>query len=403
MTLSRFDASRVLVIDDTLANVELLEAVLRRAGLRHVYSVTDAREALSTIEAINPDLIVLDLHMPWVDGFTILAETVRRAAGTYLPVVVMTADTTSEVSHRALSAGARDFLTKPFDFTEVILRVGNLLETRQLHQHVRRVSGALAGQLGEIRRQESADIALRESARRNVESVLEQDSLRMVFQPVIDTSTGDVIGFEALARFPGDPPRGPDKWFADASAAGLGPALEMAAVASAVRALPQLPDGTFLAVNISAETLLGTDLRELVSAVGGERIVLELTEHQPVEDYEPLMRALEPLRECGARLAVDDTGAGYASLRHILALRPDIIKLDISLVRDIHHDPARRALAASLVSFANETGTQLVAEGIENAEELAALTALGVRWGQGYYLGRPAALSSPAERQAATA
>ncbi|MDQ1714753.1 MAG: hypothetical protein QOC60_698, partial [Frankiaceae bacterium] len=278
--LSRFDDSRVLVIDDTLANVELLEAVLRRAGLRHVYSVTDAREALSTIEALDPDLIVLDLHMPWIDGFTILAEIVRRAAGTYLPVVVMTADTTSEVSHRALAAGARDFLTKPFDFKEVILRVGNLLETRQLHQHLRRVSGALAGQLGEIRRQESADVALRETARRNVEEVLRNESIQMVFQPVIETSTGAVLGFEALARFPGEPPRGPDKWFADASAAGLGPALEMAAVTRALRSLPDLPADAFLAVNVSAETLLGTDLCSVVTEDIAPRLVLELTEHQ---------------------------------------------------------------------------------------------------------------------------
>jgi EAL domain-containing protein (putative c-di-GMP-specific phosphodiesterase class I) len=328
---------------------------------------------------------------------------VRRAAGTYLPVVVMTADTTSEVSHRALAAGARDFLTKPFDFKEVILRVGNLLETRQLHQQLRRVSGSLAGQLGEMRRQESADIALRETARRNVEEVLLNESIQMVFQPVIETSSGAVLGFEALARFPGEPPRGPDKWFADASAVGLGAALEMAAVTSALRSLPDLPRDAFLAVNVSAETLLGTDLCAVVTEDIAPRLVLELTEHQPIEDYEPLLRALQPLLDLGARLAVDDTGAGYSSLRHILALRPTIIKLDISLVRDIPRDPARRALAAALVTFANETGSHLIAEGIETAEELATLTALGVSWGQGYYLGRPAPLTATAERQSLTA
>jgi EAL domain-containing protein (putative c-di-GMP-specific phosphodiesterase class I) len=164
----------------------------------------------------------------------------------------------------------------------------------------------------------------------------------------------------------------------------------MAAVASAMRVLPDLPANAFLAVNVSAETLLRDELRDVVTAEHGPRMVLELTEHQPIEDYAPLLRALEPLRERGARIAVDDTGAGYASLRHILALRPDIIKLDISLVRDLNHDPARRALAASLVTF-------------ENADELAALTALGIRWGQGYYLGRPAPLATADERQTVTA
>jgi EAL domain-containing protein (putative c-di-GMP-specific phosphodiesterase class I)/CheY-like chemotaxis protein len=394
MTLSRYDDARIVVVDDTPANVELLEAVLKRAGLRHIYTVTDAREALSTIDAVNPDLIILDLHMPWVDGFTILREVVRRAAGTYLPVLVMTADTTTDASHRALSDGARDFVTKPFDFTEVVLRVGNLLETRQLHQHLRRVGGALAGQLGELRRQESADQALRAAIRRDVEAVLTDGSMHMVFQPVLETTTRAVVGFEGLARFRTDPPRGPDKWFADASEVGLGTQLEMAAVSRAVEALTHLPAGAFLAVNVSAETLLGRGLLDVVLPDFAHRVVLELTEHQPIEDYEPLMRAIKPLRDRGARVAVDDTGAGYSSLRHILALCPDIIKLDISLVRDIHVDPARRALAASLVTFARETGSELIAEGIETAEELSAITALGIRWGQGYHLGRPSPLTA---------
>jgi EAL domain-containing protein (putative c-di-GMP-specific phosphodiesterase class I)/AmiR/NasT family two-component response regulator len=402
MTLSRYDDARVVVIDDTPANVELLDAVLRRAGLRHVFGVTDARKALSTIDAIGPDLVILDLHMPWIDGFTILDEIVRRAAGTYLPVLVMTADTTSEASHRALSTGARDFVTKPFDFIEVVLRVGNLLETRQLHQHLRRVGGVLAGQLGELRRQESADHEQREATRRNVEAVLTDGSLHMVFQPVRETTTRTIVGFEALARFPSDPSRGPDKWFADASDVGLGAQLELAAVSRALESLEQLPADAFLAVNVSAETLLGSELLDIVTADIAHRVVLELTEHQPIEDYDPLLRAVKPLRDRGARVAVDDTGAGYASLRHILTLCPDIIKLDISLVRDIHLDPARRALAASLVTFARETHSELIAEGIETADELRAITALDVRWGQGYHLGRPAALTAEASLQFAT-
>jgi EAL domain-containing protein (putative c-di-GMP-specific phosphodiesterase class I) len=333
-----------------------------------------------------------------VDGYTVLAEIVRRAGGTYLPVLVMTADTTSAASHRALSEGARDFLTKPFDFTDLVLRVGNLLETRSLYQELRRVSGSLASELGQLRQRETDHKAAYQATADAIEHLLSHGGMNMVFQPVIDTLTGTVLGFEALARFSVEPQRGPDQWFADASAVGLGPALELAAVTRALDALAELPADVFLAVNVSAETVLAGDLIGLATPDIAPRLVFELTEHNPIEDYDPVLRALAPLRARGARLAVDDTGAGYASLRHILALSPDIIKLDLSLVRDIHHDAARRALAAALTSFATDTGTHLIAEGVETEEQLATLTSLGIRWAQGYHLGRPAALPSGQSR-----
>jgi EAL domain-containing protein (putative c-di-GMP-specific phosphodiesterase class I) len=147
-------------------------------------------------------------------------------------------------------------------------------------------------------------------------------------------------------------------------------------------------------VNVPAETLLGPELLALAAPDIAPRLVLELTEHMPIQDYGPVLCALGPLRNRGVQLAVDDTGAGYASLRHILTLTPDIIKLDGSLVRGIQHDPARRALAAALISFATDTETRLIAEGVETGDELATLTALGIRWVQGYHLGRPAALKA---------
>jgi EAL domain-containing protein (putative c-di-GMP-specific phosphodiesterase class I) len=127
------------------------------------------------------------------------------------------------------------------------------------------------------------------------------------------------------------------------------------------------------------------------------RVVLEITEHAPVDDYDHLTAALERLRRAGVSVAVDDAGAGFASLQHILRLRPDVIKLDITLVRDINRDPVKRALASSLVTFAGDIGSQITAEGIETPEELAALVDLGVPWGQGYYLGRPGPLPSASE------
>ena len=133
-------------------------------------------------------------------------------------------------------------------------------------------------------------------------------------------------------------------------------------------------------------------LAGLRRAVPHHRIVAELTEHTRVDDYRGLLDALAPLRRQGLRIAVDDAGAGYAGLRHVLRLEPDLIKLDLELIRDIHTDPAKRAL----VTFAADTSAILVAEGIETADELATLRALGVPYGQGYHLARPGPLPGSA-------
>jgi EAL domain-containing protein (putative c-di-GMP-specific phosphodiesterase class I) len=160
----------------------------------------------------------------------------------------------------------------------------------------------------------------------------------------------------------------------------------------ALAALSSLPPDAYLAVNASPDTIFGDEAFNLLNGMPAERIVLEVTEHAHVEDYDRLRQGLAPLRQRGVRLAVDDAGAGYSSLQHILHLQPDLIKLDMSLTRHIDLDPARRALASALIGFARDTGSRIIAEGVETASELATLRALGVEHAQGYFLGRPMAL-----------
>lgn len=127
------DYAKILIVDDEPVNVRLLERILGRAGYTRLRSTTNPREVIALIQEFDPDIVLLDLQMPETDGFTILAELkALLPAGTYLPVLVLTADATSRAKLRALSEGAHDFLTKPFDKAEVILRVGNLLQTRRL-------------------------------------------------------------------------------------------------------------------------------------------------------------------------------------------------------------------------------------------------------------------------------
>ena len=231
-----------------------------------------------------------------------------------------------------------------------------------------------------------------QQARDRILNVLERQALTVVFQPIVELVTGRVVGAEALSRFPDLPSRTPDVWFAEAARVGLGTELELTAIAIAMQSMDRLPAGSYLSLNAAPDTVVRPEFAVILQGVCAERIVLELTEHASVEDYEDLERSLRVLRNSGIRLAVDDAGAGFASLRHILNLRPDIVKLDVAITRGLHTDPARRALAAALLTFGREIGASIVAEGVESWAEFEALRALGVAHGQGFALGRPGPL-----------
>lgn len=221
-----------------------------------------------------------------------------------------------------------------------------------------------------------------------------REGLQTVFQPIVDLQTGGTVGAEALARFNTPPLRPPDEWFAEAADVGMEVELEVAALHSALRQLRRMPSGLYLSLNASPSTMVSPEFRAVISDVAAERIVLELTEHTGIDDYDTFRQAIAEFRSKGLRLAVDDAGSGFSSFRHILNLRPDIIKLDIALTRGIDYDPARRALGSALLTFGLDAyNATVVAEGIETEGELNTLKALGCRYGQGYYLGKPAAVT----------
>jgi EAL domain-containing protein (putative c-di-GMP-specific phosphodiesterase class I) len=222
-----------------------------------------------------------------------------------------------------------------------------------------------------------------------IKTVIEKRQISTVYQPIWRLENVRPIGFECLSRFSAAPPRSPDKWFAEAAEAGLGTSLELAAIRLGLSALESLSADIYVAVNVSPQTILSGDLPDALEGLPLEQIVLEITEHAHIDDYDRLLRVLYPLRSLGMRLAVDDAGAGYSSLQHILQIRPDLIKLDITLTRNINLDPARKALASALVVFARETGSRIIAEGVETASELSALRGIGIEMAQRYFLGRP--------------
>ncbi len=213
----------------------------------------------------------------------------------------------------------------------------------------------------------------------------------IVYQPVYSLENSALIGVEALARFPDEPQRSPDAWFADAAVAHLQVDLELQAMRNAITGFA--PTWTtapcHLGLNASPQTILDPRVLDILSGGVPHLIVIEITEHKHVDDYAALLAAMAPLRARGVKIAVDDAGSGYASMRHILNIRPDIIKLDVSLTQGIETDLTRLALARALCEFGRQVGCSLVAEGVETAAQLATLRDIGVHAAQGYYLARP--------------
>lgn len=208
----------------------------------------------------------------------------------------------------------------------------------------------------------------------------------VVVQPVVELATGTEVALEALTRFD-DTTRSPAQWFATAAALGLGHELEVAAAASA---LEQVADGTRpVAVNLSPGVVLAGGLDDLLARVDPRDVVVEVTEHAPVDSYAELDRVLEPHRVRGLRVAVDDVGAGYASMTHVVRMHPDIVKIDMSLVRGIDGDAVRQALVQALAGFGRRLRAVVVAEGVETEAERDTLVALGVRYAQGFLFGVP--------------
>lgn len=220
-----------------------------------------------------------------------------------------------------------------------------------------------------------------------LQPVLERGGPSIVLQPIVDLASGGRVGAEALSRFPVEWSLTPDVVFAQAHDVGLGDLLELRALERAAAHLDAV-DG-YVALNVSPRTLLTPQCQAFLAGLPGDRVLLELSEHERVEDYDVLRAALAPLRAGGMRLAIDDVGAGFSSLRHIVLCAPDVIKIDRSIVDGLSSDPVLTTLVRALVAFAHDNGTRVVAEGVETEADVARLRELEVDLAQGWFFGRP--------------
>ena len=229
-----------------------------------------------------------------------------------------------------------------------------------------------------------------ESLRSEILSVIKDQRFHCVFQPFVNLETGNVVGYEALTRF--DDGERPDLRFLQAHSVGLGSELEALCAETALDDALELPPEIWLSLNFSPAAIIDGHAAKVVSGVT-RHLVIEVTEHAQINNYAAIRKAFKEIGNC--QLAVDDAGAGYTSLSHILELQPDFVKLDISMVRGVDTDPARQAMVAGMCHFASQSHTTLIAEGIETKAEADMLRQLGVplgetgMLGQGYLFGRP--------------
>jgi EAL domain-containing protein (putative c-di-GMP-specific phosphodiesterase class I)/DNA-binding NarL/FixJ family response regulator len=383
---------RVLIAEDEPGVRQALsELIASEESLELVAAAAHAVQAVEFALRHRPDVALVDVKMPGGGGQRAAAG--MRTASPQTRVLALSAHDDRASVMAMLRAGAVGYLVKGSSPRQIVEAI-HVTALGQSALSAEVAAGVIQELAGQFRRDEEQARHYGEQIR-EIRRALGWKGLTLAFQPVADLQTGTVVGLEALARFDLDRWRSPEVAFREAAQVGLLVDLELAAIRLAIGQVDKLPASAFLSINLSPETAMSEGFMDAILIAPSDRVVIEITEHAQVADYAALNEALSTLREHGVRLAIDDAGAGFASLQHIIRLAPDFIKLDITLTRGIDEAPVRRALATALITFAAEIGAAIIAEGIETQGEFDTLRALGVPFGQGFYLAPPGPANSP--------
>jgi len=382
-------AIRVLVADDDAALREVLSSLIQGDDrLEFVGAVGSAEQAIELAARERPDVALVDVRMPG-DGVDAAHGIGQCSPET--KVIALSAHDDRTTVLEMLEAGVVGYLVKGTSIDSIVESIEQAAVS-QASLSVEVTAEVIDELLLQRSTRRGIELDRREQTDRIMSAIGDEGAHRIVFQPICSLAHRTPVGYEALSRFTGPPQRSPDLWFEEAAAVGLGVELEEMAAKRALDNLPDLPASTYLAFNTSPEAFGSESFQSLLDDTDLQRVVIEITERKQIEDYMSVKAAISSARERGARLAIDDAGAGFASLKHILMLAPDFIKLDRALTAGIEHDRSQQALAAGLISFAEKIGSTIVAEGIEREEQVDALALLGVAYGQGYFFARPAEL-----------
>jgi EAL domain-containing protein (putative c-di-GMP-specific phosphodiesterase class I)/CheY-like chemotaxis protein len=383
------DPIRVLIADDDPAILEILEFLVSSdPSMDFVGAACGAEEAIDLAREHLPDVALLDARMPGGGGPR-AARGIRRGSP-HTDIIALSASEDPVTVVAMLDSGASGYVSKG-DSTKEILRAIRRCRDGKTSLSAR-VRGSVAETLAEQVWSRSRASAHRNSSRSRIRDLIDGDAIHMVFQPIVNLRSGDVVAVEALARFLTRPRRSPEVWFAEARGTGVGIDLELAAARRALSQLRNLPNTAQLAVNLSPEAISSEQVVEVFERVPLDRVIVEVTEQTRIVEEERFQSRIAEWRSQGLLLAVDDVGAGFSGLNRVVDLRPDYIKLDLALTQGIAVDRVRRELVGTLATFASGIDTSVIAEGIESDAQIAGLLEVGVELGQGFRVGRPGPL-----------
>jgi EAL domain-containing protein (putative c-di-GMP-specific phosphodiesterase class I) len=378
---ARSGAISVLVVDDDTETARAMKRSLSAMGNK-VEIQSSGPEALRALDKRTFDVVLSDISMPEMDGYELL--NALRAVNRDIPVVLLTGDPSVSGAARALEVGAFRYVTKPVsieELTRIVEKAARMYRLALVEQQARQL----------LSKHPPGGGADREALNRSLDRCL--DGLWMAFQPIVDSSSRKIFGYEALMR--SKEPSLPHPSAVLDAAERLGRLKELGRVIRerTAKAIAQAQNSPAFFVNLHVRDLLDDTLLsdESVLAPFAHHIVLEVTERASLEEVPDVRQRIGALRELGFRIAVDDLGAGYAGLNSFALLEPEFVKLDMTLVRDLHISKTKATVVRSMVNLSKDMGTLVVGEGIECREERDALVDLGCDFLQGFFLAKPGA------------
>jgi EAL domain-containing protein (putative c-di-GMP-specific phosphodiesterase class I) len=368
----------ILIVDDDAALARSVQKTLERAGFE--VSVVDSGDAaVETIMARAFDVILTDIQMPRMGGLELLGFV--RAYDLDVPVILMTGAPTVETAMEAITLGALQYLAKPVPndvLVKAVERASKLHRMAQMKREALRLAGANDTAAGDLA-----------GLRGRLDSAL--STMWLAFQPIVDAKKRRIFGYEALMRSKEPSLPHPGAVLEAAERLDRLPDVGRRVRALAAEAFVRAPEGVALFVNLHTRDLLDEALYSPTAPLApfASRVVFEITERAAIDDVKDAQARVAMLRQSGYRIAIDDLGAGYAGLSSFAALEPEIVKLDMSLIRNVHQSDVRKALVSSMTTLCREMGMLVVAEGIEIEAERATVLSTGCDLLQGYLLARP--------------
>lgn len=360
--------NHILLVDDEVDYVETLSMILQTRG----YTVSKAYSSEEGLKKAKekPNLILLDVNIPTVSGYEVCNKLRQDDATKHIPIIILTGKNMPKDKVEGLKIGADDYITKSYNLEELFARIEALLRRSGFVEEINKDQAVLFEEL---------------------KGIIKDEAVKMLFQPLFELNPRKLFGYEVLTRGPKDSKlERPDKLFQYALSCGLLPDLELVCRKKALAKLGDDIEKNLIFFNTNPfliETESFKDILDLYNMP--QQVVLEITERSEIKNFPAFCKIIKTFKEKGFRISIDDVGSGYSSLDSIAELKPDFVKIDMGLIRDIGNNTVKQNLVKAIASLCKESRIISIGEGIETEDELKMLIDLKVEAGQGYLLGKP--------------